>query len=70
MRYIFRDITVFEYLPEKKKIKEHSNNIGFGSVFNNCGFIVEDYKLLSEFFDRAYRHAIGEAVDLSDIEVY
>jgi hypothetical protein len=31
--------------------------------------IDEDYKLLSEFFDRVYRHTQGEDVDLSDIEV-
>lgn len=70
MKYIFRGYIVFEYFPEKTHDKvEHHLIEGKVPTFNFCSMIDEDYKLLSEFFDRVYRHTQGEDVDLSDVEV-
>ena len=71
MKYIFRGIIVFEYNPDSKfdKITQGKTSTGI-PAFNFCHFINEDYKLISEFFDKAYRHTQGELVDLSNIEVY
>jgi predicted RNA-binding protein len=43
----------------------------YGTIpaFDHCSMIPEDYKLLSEFFDKVYRHINEEDVDLKDIEV-
>jgi hypothetical protein len=69
MKYYFRDVVVFEYNPITKQCKAgevHNNIIGF----NYCNFIDEDYKLLSEYFNRIYKHKKGKEVDLTDIKVY
>ena len=71
MKYSFRDVEVFEYIPERKEVillKMKDERIGF----NFCNFIPEDYKLMSRFFEMAYKHSIGEITteDLKDIEVY
>ena len=70
MKYIFRGITIFEYMPERRfnKVKQYwaSDNI---PAFNYCSMIPEDYKLLSQFFDVVYRHTQGEDVELKDINV-
>lgn len=77
MKYIFRGVTVFEYKPEEKYKKVilynlfESNGHDRGmNAFEYCGFINEDYKLLSQFFDTVYRHISDEDVELKDIEVY
>lgn len=71
MKYIFRGITIFEYIPEKRfdnviLHRHHDNNI---IAFNYCQMIAEDYKLLSQFFDTVYKHLQGENVELKDIIV-
>lgn len=69
MKYIFRGIIVFEYDEELKEViqgKVHN----LIPAFDHCIFISKDYKLISEFFDKAYRHKEGEDVDLSDIICY
>lgn len=70
MKYIFRGHIVFEYKPEAKydKVIQHQIH-GHTAAFDYCSMIDEDYKLLSEFFDRVYRHTQGEDVDLQDIRV-
>jgi len=68
MKYIFRDNIVFEYRPEIKDVIQHKVS-GVIAAYDFCGFIPEDYKLLSEFFDKAYRHIQGEKVELKDIVV-
>ena len=70
MSYVFRGNVVFEYIPnEGVKLR---NIKGYGDIpaFDYCSFINEDYKLMSEFFDKVYRHTQGEEVELKDIEVY
>lgn len=70
MKYIFRGNVVFEYIPDAKRdkvVQGKVNNVI--PAFDFCGFIPEDYKLLSEFFDTVYRHTQGEDVELKDIEV-
>lgn len=64
MKYIFRGNIIFEYNPEKlhNKVKQVVD-------FNYCSMILEDYKLLSQFFDVVYRHTQGENVELKDINV-
>lgn len=69
MKYIFRGNVVFEYLPKYKRVIQYKVEGSIAS-FDYCRFIAEDYKLLSEFFDKAYRHAKGEDVILKDIFVY
>lgn len=74
MKYVFRDNVVFEYDPETKRMSagEECADGYETNVFNYCNFIKDDYKLLSQFFDRAYQHASGSLHEsfLSDIEVY
>ncbi len=67
MKYIFRGHIIFEYLKDDSRIIEHKIN-GI-NAYNYCSFIAEDYKLISKFFDIAYRHISGEDVELKDIEV-
>ncbi len=69
MKYIFRGNIIFEYFPDKKfdKVIEHKHYDW--SMFNFCKMIDEDYKLISEFFDKVYRHTKGEQVELKDINV-
>jgi hypothetical protein len=70
MKFIFRNLIVFEYEPTAKyqKVKQV---VLYDTIpaFNHCSMIPEDYRLLSEFFDKVYRHINGEDVDLKDIEV-
>lgn len=70
MKYIFRDYTIFEYMPERRfnKVKQHWVS-ETTPAFNYCSMIPEDYKLLSQFFDTVYRHIQGEDVELKDINV-
>jgi hypothetical protein len=68
MKYIFRGITVFEYIPDTKQVIEYKITATI-SAFTYCKFIPEDYKLLSEFFNTVYLHINGEEVQLEDIIV-
>lgn len=69
MRFVFRGLVVFEYNPDTKKIVLGRLD-GEANFDTSCNLIPEDYKLISEFFDIAYRHTNGENVFLKDIEVY
>ena len=71
MKYIFRGIVVFKYDPATKSMENPETKHGLNS-FNFCIFIPEDYLLLSEFFQKAYAHAVGalKAEELTDTEVY
>jgi len=70
MKYIFRGHIVFEYIPDShEKVIQHKIHDTI-PAFDFCSMIPEDYKLLSEFFDKVYRHINGEEVELKDIEVY
>jgi hypothetical protein len=70
MKYIFRGHIVFEYYPNNpEKVTQHQIH-GIIPAFDYCNMIPEDYKLLSEFFDKVYRHIQGEDIELNDIEVY
>ncbi len=77
MKYIFRGNVVFEYFPETRQMTcGEEVEAGFGmmakqNAFNYCSFIPEDYKLLSEFFDKAHQHATGVLHEsfLKDVEV-
>ena len=61
---------MFEYNPEAKYDKVVQPKVNdWCPAFDYCSMIDEDYKLLSEFFDRVYRHTQGENVDLEDIVV-
>lgn len=68
MKYIFRGQIVFEYIVEEKKVILHKV-VETISAYDYCNFISEDYKLLSEFFNTAYKHIQGENVELKDIIV-
>lgn len=67
MKYIYRDIVVFEYA--NGKVIQHKVG-GVTPAFDYCRWINEDYKLLSEFFATVYKHKTGEDVELKDIVVY
>lgn len=69
MKYIFRGIEVFIYNPETKEMLVGTDHLD--NNFNFCNFIPEDFKLISEFFQKAHEHASGQlkAEDLKDIEV-
>lgn len=69
MKYIFRGVIVFEYIPygEDKVVQHDVHNII--PAFNYCRMMPEDYKLLGEFFNKVYRHINGENVILEDIIV-
>ena len=72
MKYIFRGVVVFDYNP-KTNLMKIPNTEGIGNNFNFCKFIPEDYKLMSEFFQRIYFHSRFNIVDdeiLKDYEVY
>lgn len=70
MKYIFRGHIVFEYNPDGiEKVIQHKIHESI-AAFDFCHMIPEDYKLLSDFFDKVYKHIQGEEVDLNDIEVY
>lgn len=69
MKYIFRGHIVFEYLPEKGKVIQHKIDDGPIAAFDYCCMIPEDYKILSEFFDKVFRHINGEDINLTDISV-
>ncbi len=67
MKYIFRGHTIFEYIPDEKVTQHKIHDVI--PAFDYCIMIPEDYKLLSEFFDKAYRHISGEKIKLEDIVV-
>ena len=69
MRYIFRDNVIFIYDPLTKQVSEEKRESPICS-FNICKFIPEDYKLLSEFFEKAHKHSTGQKIELTDINVY
>lgn len=69
MKYIFRGYEVFEYDQNRKEVRQNKIH-QIIPAFDFCVFIPEDYKLLSEFFNKAYRHSIGETVLLKDIVVH
>jgi len=70
MKYYFRGIIIFEYIPDGiEKVIQHKIH-GDIPAFDFCRMINEDYKLLAKFFDTVYRHTQGEDVPLEDIEVY
>ena len=70
MRYIFRGHIVFEYDPNVKFDKVKQGQVsGTIPAFDYCKMVDEDYKLLSDFFDKVYRHIQGEDVVLKDIVV-
>lgn len=70
MKYTFRGIVVFEYLPDAThgKVIQHNTTSDI-PAFNYCSMIPEDYKLLAKFFDTVYRHTQGEPIELKDINV-
>jgi len=70
MKYIFRGNVVVEYDPDTKQVTAPLQD-GNIANFDYCRFIPEDYKLLAEFFERAYKHATGEGtiLDLIDVDV-
>jgi len=75
MKYIFRGHTIFEYIPNEDDrrrgiVEQQFIDEGPIAGYNYCSFIPEDYRLLGEFFNTAYRHIQGEDVELNDIEVY
>lgn len=69
MSYVFRGNVVFEYIPNEGVKLRNPKGLDI-PTFDYCCFIDEDYKLMSEFFDKVYRHIQGEAVELKNIEVY
>lgn len=71
MKYIFRGVIVFKYNPDTKEMLNPETESGLNS-FNFCGFIPEDFILISDFFKTAHLHATGQikTEDLKDIEVY
>lgn len=68
MRYIFRGHVVFNYDPKTKEVTQGTVN-GKIPAFDFCNFIDEDYKLLGEFFHKAYLHTQGVNIPLDDIVV-
>jgi hypothetical protein len=69
MKYIYRGHVIFEYVPDGfEKVIQHQI-YGVMPAFDFCRMIPEDYKLLSEFFDKVHKHIQGENVDLTDIRV-
>lgn len=66
MKYIFRGNILFEYIPGKG-VKETERD--HKCMFNYCIKIPEDYRLLSVFFDKVYKHINKEEVVLEDIIV-
>jgi hypothetical protein len=69
MKYIFRGIIIFEYIPDGIiKVIEHKVSDSI-PAFNYCHMIPEDYKLLGLFFTTIYKHINGENVELKDIQV-
>jgi hypothetical protein len=68
MKYIFRGNVIFEYIPEKQEVIQNKIHQVI-PAFDYCRMIPEDYKLLGEFFDKAYRHTKGEEIVLNDIIV-
>jgi len=70
MKFIFRGIVVFEYVPDGiDKVIQHKVPGLPIIAWEHCRMINDDYKLLSIFFDKVYRHSKGEQVDLTDIKV-
>jgi hypothetical protein len=49
--------------------EKQSKRLYFGSNHDQCNFIVEDLKLMSEFLDRCYKYAKGEIEDVTHIKV-
>lgn len=73
MNFIFRGYVIFNYDPKSKYEKITQGRIhDVIPAFDFCSMISEDYKLLGEFFTKAYKHINGELTDdeLVDIEVY
>ena len=70
MKYVFRGNVVVEYDPVTKQVTAPLQD-GVIANFDYCNFIPEDYKLLAQFFERAYKHATGDGtlLDLIDIVV-
>lgn len=74
MKYIFRGLTVFEYIPDTEKrqlgqVKQHTVSDVI-PAFDFCKMIPEDYKLLSEYFDTVYQHVTGKDVELKNVIVW
>jgi hypothetical protein len=72
MKYIFRGHVLFEYFPNQQYDKVEMGWIDKKhaiTTWEHCRMIDEDYKLLSMFFDKIYRHTQGDDVDLTDIVV-
>lgn len=63
MKYIYRDITVFEYI-NGDVIQHKTDGV---SNFDCCRWTAEACKELAEFFDLVARHKNGEDVELKDI---
>lgn len=64
MKYIYRDITVFEYFDGE--VIQH-NRVDGKPAFDCCRWTAEACKSLAEFFDLVARHKNGEDVELKDI---
>lgn len=56
MKYVFRGITVFNYNPETKRVKEENVPENGLPAFEFCNWIPEDYRLLATYFDTIYQH--------------
>ena len=69
MKFIFRNIVIFEYDKDTKQVRI-PNTEGVGNNFNFCKFIPEDYKLIGDYFNTIYKDLQGKIVKLKDIEVY
>jgi hypothetical protein len=74
MKYSFRGQVVFEYIPNKGVVAKYARD-SLGEqldiiAFNHCSFIIDDYRLLSKFFETVHKHMNGENVELADIEVF
>jgi hypothetical protein len=69
MKYVFRGNVIFEYTPGKYPTVVQPMISDVIPAFNYCKMIPEDYRLLSTFFDKVYRHIQGEDIELKDIKV-
>lgn len=69
-KFSFRGLDVFVFNTENKTIT--SGLVGGIPAFNLCGFIQEDYSLLSVYFANIHRFMEGEiaADELKNIEVF
>ena len=69
MKFIFRGIIVFEYIPASFEKVSQGRVHGVIPAFDYCRFTAEDYRLLSVFFDKVYNHIAGVDITLEDIIV-